>query len=177
MFSYPLLGQQTPGTNSALKQIDLRKLSKLTSKIGQSWISTHRPPPPSGVVHLGAPLRVILPSFTWLGLLYWASALRSPLNSSDLAFVSCAILPEWRLRLVPSNSTKLGRGGNASLMVDIPSPTYCNIKNVWFANRKIIRVIAVFHRLYVLLGSTISKLNFIFMSSSCGNPRVQKTIF
>ena len=127
MFSYPLLGQQTPGTNSALKQIDLRKLSKLTSKIGQSWISTHRPPPPSGVVHLGAPLRVILPSFTWLGLLYWASALRSPLNSSDLAFVSCAMLPEWRLKLVPSNSTKLGRGGNTSLMVDIPSPTYCNI--------------------------------------------------
>ena len=121
--SYPLSGQHTPGTNNALKHIDFRKLSKLTNRIGHSWISTQRPPLPSGVVHLGACL-VILPSFWLFWLICWTSALRSPRSASDFALIFPDGAPACRLKLVPSNSTKLGRGGNTSVMVDIPSPTW-----------------------------------------------------
>ena len=52
-----------------------------------------------------------------------ASAFLSPRTPSDFELLEGDVLSECRLRLVPSNSTA-GRGGKASLIVEIPSPTY-----------------------------------------------------
>ena len=93
VYSYPLSGQQTPGTNNDLKQIDFRRLSKLTNKIGHSWRSTQRPLPPSGVVHLGALFCVILPSLFKFSPLGIESEFLSALTPSDFE-IECTGLSE-----------------------------------------------------------------------------------
>ena len=54
METYGLLGQQTPGTNKDLKQIDPRRTLRSTRRRGQSWMSIHLPTPPLEVVQEGA---------------------------------------------------------------------------------------------------------------------------
>ena len=61
--TYGLSGQQTPGTNRDLKQMEPLNILRFTRSRGQSWISWHLPLPPWEVVQEGESLGDLL--VTW----------------------------------------------------------------------------------------------------------------
>ena len=61
--TYGLSGQQTPGTNRDLKQMEPLNILRFTKSNGQSWISWHLPLPPWEVVQEGESLGDLL--VTW----------------------------------------------------------------------------------------------------------------